>query len=64
MQEVAERYGYQPDTKGFISCPFHTGDKTPSLKLYPEDKGWYCFGCHAGRRCYQLCRPPLQPFPI
>ena len=48
MPEVAEHYGYQPNNKGFISCPFHVGDKTPSLKLYPEDKGWYCFGCHEG----------------
>lgn len=46
--EVAERYGYEPNRAGFIECPFHSGDHTASLKLYPGNRGWYCFGCHAG----------------
>ena len=42
-------YGYEPDSKGFMRCPFHH-DPTPSLKLYDTGsrRGWYCFGCHAG----------------
>lgn len=47
MHDVAVRYGFSPDRKGFISCPFHN-EKTASLKLYPEGKGWYCFGCGEG----------------
>lgn len=27
-----------------IRCPFHPGDKTPSLVIYP-DQSWYCYGC-------------------
>ena len=32
----------------FINCPFHTGDDTPSLCIYPETQSWYCFGCGEG----------------
>lgn len=46
--EVAEFYGFRPNPAGFIRCPFHTGDNHGSLKLYPRDRGWHCFGCHAG----------------
>ncbi|MCA9879299.1 MAG: hypothetical protein KC442_16020 [Thermomicrobiales bacterium] len=28
-------------------CPLHHDD-TPSLVAYPGERGWYCFGCHAG----------------
>lgn len=48
MRDVAERYGYEPNRAGFISCPFHS-DKTPSIKVYNDiGKGFYCFGCGAG----------------
>lgn len=41
-------YGFQPNHAGFIPCPFHQGDRTASLKLYPGAKGWHCFGCNRG----------------
>ncbi len=48
MQEVAEKYGLYPDRSGFVRCPFHIGDNTASLKLYPgKGGGFYCFGCKA-----------------
>lgn len=28
-------------------CPFHE-DKDPSLVVYGNARGWYCFGCHRG----------------
>lgn len=42
MKEVAERYGFRPSRAGFIPCPFHQGDREPSLKIYAKD-----FHCHA-----------------
>jgi len=49
IASVIRLYGYEPDSKGFMRCPFHH-DPTPSLKLYDTGsrRGWYCFGCHAG----------------
>ena len=42
--DVAERLGLEPGRSGYICCPWHNED-TPSLKLYPESRGWHCFGC-------------------
>lgn len=47
MQQVAEFYGFPVGRSGFISCPFHPGDDTPSMKIYPENKGFHCFACGA-----------------
>ena len=48
MLDVAQQYGYLPNRAGFIKCPFHTEDRTASLKLYPGGRGWHCFGCNRG----------------
>jgi hypothetical protein len=46
MTEVAERYGFPPNRAGFIRCPFHAGDNSASLKIYPgKGGGFFCFGC-------------------
>jgi len=45
-REAATRYGYTPNRGGFICCPFH-GDKTASLMVRNNERGWVCFGCHA-----------------
>lgn len=42
MRDIVEQYGFKPNRAGFISCPFHTGDRSPSMKIYPKD-----FHCHA-----------------
>ena len=42
MYEVLERYGYEPNKKGFMCCLFHL-EKTPSMKIYEKD--YHCFGC-------------------
>lgn len=39
--------------KYFIKCPFHKGDDTPSLCIYPSTQSWYCYGCHKGGRIFQ-----------
>lgn len=47
MQDAALTYGFEPNRSGYILCPIH-GEKTPSLKLYENGRGWYCFGCGIG----------------
>lgn len=47
-QEAARFYGFRLNQAEFICCPFHSGDRTPSLKLYPGTRGWHCFGCGRG----------------
>lgn len=47
MQQVAEFYGFEVNRGGFITCPFHSGDNSPSLKIYPGNRGFHCFGCGA-----------------
>ncbi len=47
MRQVAERYGCKVNQKGTCLCPFHT-DNHPSLKIYGDDKGYYCFTCGNG----------------
>ena len=43
--------------KYFCCCPFHTGDDTPSLCIYPVTNRWYCFGCGAGSSIYDwICK--------
>ncbi len=45
MRDIVERYGFQPDRKGFISCPFHPGDRQASMKVYGRD--YHCHACRA-----------------
>lgn len=45
MREVCEAYGLEVNRSGFACCPFHN-EKTPSMKIYPGNRGFCCFGCH------------------
>lgn len=45
MRDIVERYGFQPNRAGFIRCPFHGGDREPSLKVY--DRDFHCHACGA-----------------
>jgi len=46
MRDIVERYGFQPNRRGFIQCPFHEGDRQASLKVHERD--FYCHACAAG----------------
>lgn len=46
MTDILDRCGLsRPDRAGFIHCPFHQGDREPSMKIYQHD--YHCFGCGA-----------------
>lgn len=45
--DVFRDYGIKVNSRGFARCCFHDGDKGASLKVYPSQNSWYCFGCHA-----------------
>ena len=47
MRQVAAYYGFREDRKHLCLCPFHA-DKHPSMRIYPNDKGFYCFSCGKG----------------
>ena len=47
MRDVLGRYGIRVDRGGKAACPFHH-DRHPSMKIYPGDRGYYCFVCHEG----------------
>lgn len=42
MRDVLLRYGYEPNNRNFMCCPFHN-EKTPSMKIFEKD--YHCFGC-------------------
>jgi DNA primase len=54
MTAVFERYGFHLNRAGFISCPFHENDNTPSLKVYEDS--WHCHACGAGRDAIDFVR--------
>lgn len=45
MRDIVARYGLHPNRAGFICCPFHEGDHSPSLKVYEQD--FHCHACSA-----------------
>lgn len=45
MRDIVERYGIRTTRAGFISCPFHKGDRKPSMKIYQKD--YHCHACGA-----------------
>ncbi len=55
--------GLVPDRAGKVSCPLHE-DRTPSCHVYPDPgRGWYCYGCGAGGRIYDLAAH-LSGYPL
>lgn len=54
MSDVLQDYGLRPNRAGFIHCPFHQGDNTPSMKIYKD--GFHCFGCGAHGDIFDFVR--------
>ena len=47
MTDVLEKYGFSLGRNNFMCCPFHN-EKTPSFKVYSENRKFKCFGCGEG----------------
>ena len=45
-QDACREYGVDVNRAGFTRCLWHN-EKTASLKIYPGDRGYHCFGCGA-----------------
>ena len=46
--EFLQGMGVEINRAGFCKCPFH-GDHDASMKVYRDpERGYHCFGCHAG----------------
>ena len=50
---AAEALGLEPDRHGRCRCPFHNGNDR-NLKLYGDDRGYYCFVCHTHGDVFSL----------
>ena len=48
MADLCGQYGMKINRSGFTNCPFHGGDKHPSMKVYPGRRGYHCFACGEG----------------
>lgn len=44
--DVCNMYGIELNRQGFAYCPFHSGDNTPSFKVYTNTDTFHCFGCN------------------
>ena len=60
--QAAERLGLQLKRSGsrhFTRCLFHA-ENTPSMCLYPDDGGFYCFGCNEHGDAIRLYQQALN----
>lgn len=46
--DVGRDYGLNPGRDGRCRCIFCSGNRTDTLRLYPGNRGSYCFRCHTG----------------
>ena len=64
--QAAEKLGIRTRRSGgkaYACCLFHA-ERTPSLCLYPDSGGFYCFGCHAHGDAVALYTQALSLSPL
>lgn len=47
-EQLGKDFGIPIGRGGRCPCVFCSGDRQDTLKLYPGDRGFYCFRCHTG----------------
>lgn len=45
-EEVAKDFGLNTGRDGRCRCIFCSGERDDTLRIYPGDRGFYCFRCH------------------
>ena len=55
-QEVGRMFGLEFGRDGRCKCPFCGSRRKDTLRLYPGNRGYYCFSCHAGGDSFRLWR--------
>ena len=55
---IAEMLGLTLDHSGRCACPFHNG-QDKNMRIYPGNRGYYCFVCHAFGDCISLAKALL-----
>lgn len=55
-QEVGRMFGLEFGSDGRCKCPFCGSHRKDTLRLYPGNRGYYCFSCHAGGDSFRLWR--------
>jgi hypothetical protein len=61
--DIWRRYGGGPVRGGYVNCVFHN-DRSPSMRLYEGDRGYYCFACGAGGDAVKLAGALLELSPL
>jgi DNA primase len=57
--DVGVALGLEINSKGRCRCPFHNGHDN-NMRLYPEDRGFYCFVCHESGDCIKLAQKMME----
>lgn len=57
--EAGIRLGLDPRRDGRCACPVHNGHDR-NCKLWKDDRGYYCYVCHAGGDTIQLVKTVLN----
>lgn len=61
--DVAQALGLEVNRHGRCRCPAHNG-KDFNCKLFPGNRGWYCYVCHEGGDIFSLARANMGEMPF
>lgn len=56
--DVGNILGMDINHQGRCRCPFHNGEDR-NMRVYPGDRGFYCFVCHESGDCIKLAKQLL-----
>ena len=60
--DVGRSLGLHINQHGRCRCPFHNGHDE-NMRVYPGNRGFYCFVCHEGGDCIALAKQLLPDNP-